>query len=390
MHNVTYRHFLKDVLICSLGAYGGPEAHFGVFLDHLVSKKHYLSEEELVELLALTSILPGPTSTQTITAVGYRMGGPLLAFLTLLVWALPPVLVMTTLSFLYQFLKDHQISEDILRFIGPMAVGFIFLAAFRIGRKVLTDGLTIALFLFGALTTYFIRSPWIFPTVLLMGGAVSILSSNEKNLFNRITIRAPYRYLVLFALFALGTLLLSLITHNLLVTLFEAFYRYGYLVFGGGQVVVPVMIAELVETRAYMTNEEFLTGYGLVQGLPGPMFSFSAYSGGMAARGEGAFIQVLASLLSGVGIFLPGTLLIFFIYPVWEELKQIQAVKVSLKGINAVAGGLITAAAILLLQKSGITAEHLVVVGLTIVVLATKKIPAPLVVLAVLVAGIVF
>lgn len=390
MHNVTYRHFLKDVLICSLGAYGGPEAHFGVFLDHLVSKKHYLSEEELVELLALTSILPGPTSTQTITAVGYRMGGPLLAFLTLLVWALPPVLVMTTLSFLYQFLKNRSISENILRFIGPMAVGFIFLAAFRIGRKVLTDGLTIALFLFGALSTYFIRSPWIFPTVLLIGGAVSILSSNEKNLFNRITIRAPYRYLVLFALFALGTLLLSLITHNLLVTLFEAFYRYGYLVFGGGQVVVPVMIAELVETRAYMTNEEFLTGYGLVQGLPGPMFSFSAYAGGMAARGEGAFIQVLASLLSGVGIFLPGTLLIFFIYPVWEELKQIQAVKVSLKGINAVAGGLITAAAILLLQKSGITGEHLTVVGLTIVVLATKKIPAPLVVLAVLVAGIVF
>lgn len=390
MHNVTYRHFLKDVLICSLGAYGGPEAHFGVFLDHLVSKKHYLSEEELVELLALTSILPGPTSTQTITAVGYRMGGPLLAFLTLLVWALPPVLVMTTLSFLYQFLKNRSISEDILRFIGPMAVGFIFLAAFRIGRKVLTDGLTIALFLFGALSTYFIRSPWIFPTVLLIGGAVSILSSNEKNLFNRITIRAPYRYLVLFALFALGTLLLSLITHNLLVTLFEAFYRYGYLVFGGGQVVVPVMIAELVEARAYMTNEEFLTGYGLVQGLPGPMFSFSAYAGGMAARGEGAFIQVLASLLSGVGIFLPGTLLIFFIYPVWEELKQIQAVKVSLKGINAVAGGLITAAAILLLQKNGITGEHLTVAGLTIVVLATKKIPAPLVVLAVLVAGIVF
>ena len=390
MHNVTYRHFLKDVLICSLGAYGGPEAHFGVFLDHLVSKKHYLSEEELVELLALTSILPGPTSTQTITAVGYRMGGPLLAFLTLLVWALPPVLVMTTLSFLYQFLKNRSISEDILRFIGPMAVGFIFLAAFRIGRKVLTDGLTIALFLFGALSTYFIRSPWVFPTVLLIGGAVSILSSNEKNLFNRITIRAPYRYLVLFALFALGTLLLSLITHNLLVTLFEAFYRYGYLVFGGGQVVVPVMIAELVETSGYMTNEEFLTGYGLVQGLPGPMFSFSAYAGGMAARSEGAFIQVLASLLSGVGIFLPGTLLIFFIYPVWEELKQIQAVKVSLKGINAVAGGLITAAAILLLQKSGITGEHLTVLGLTIVVLATKKIPAPLVVLAVLVAGVVF
>lgn len=390
MHNVSYRQFLKDVLICSLGAYGGPEAHFGVFLDHLVSKKQYLSEEELVELLALTSILPGPTSTQTITAVGYRMGGPLLALLTLFVWAFPPILGMTALSFLYQFLKDHQISEDILRFIAAMAVGFIFLAAFRIGKKVLVDGLTITLFLFGSLATYFIRSPWIFPAVLLIGGAISIIASKEKNLFNKITIRAPYGYLILFVFFALGSLLLSLATHNLLVTLFEAFYRYGYLVFGGGQVVVPVMIAELVETKGYLTNEQFLTGYGLVQGLPGPMFSFSAYAGGMAARSEGPVIQVLAALISGVGIFLPGTLLIFFIYPVWEELKRIKAVKVSLKGINAVAGGLITTAAILLFQKSGITAEHTVVVGLTIVVLATKKIPAPLIVLAVLVAGIVF
>ncbi|WP_293892264.1 MULTISPECIES: chromate efflux transporter [unclassified Sphaerochaeta] len=390
MHNVSYRQFLKDVLICSLGAYGGPEAHFGVFLDHLVSKKQYLSEEELVELLALTSILPGPTSTQTITAVGYRMGGPLLALLTLFVWAFPPILGMTALSFLYQFLKDHQISEDILRFIAAMAVGFIFLAAFRIGKKVLVDRLTITLFLFGSLATYFIRSPWIFPAVLLIGGAISIIASKEKNLFNKITIRAPYGYLILFVFFALGSLLLSLATHNLLVTLFEAFYRYGYLVFGGGQVVVPVMIAELVETKGYLTNEQFLTGYGLVQGLPGPMFSFSAYAGGMAARSEGPVIQVLAALISGVGIFLPGTLLIFFIYPVWEELKRIKAVKVSLKGINAVAGGLITTAAILLLQKIGITAEHIVVVGLTIVVLATKKIPAPLIVLAVLVAGIVF
>ncbi|MDX9824411.1 MAG: chromate efflux transporter [Sphaerochaeta sp.] len=390
MHNVSYRQFLKDVLICSLGAYGGPEAHFGVFLDHLVSKKQYLSEEELVELLALTSILPGPTSTQTITAVGYRMGGPLLALLTLFVWAFPPILGMTALSFLYQFLKDHQISEDILRFIAAMAVGFIFLAAFRIGKKVLVDRLTITLFLFGSLATYFIRSPWIFPAVLLIGGAISIIASKEKNLFNKITIRAPYGYLILFVFFALGSLLLSLATHNLLVTLFEAFYRYGYLVFGGGQVVVPVMITELVETKGYLTNEQFLTGYGLVQGLPGPMFSFSAYAGGMAARSEGPVIQVLAALISGVGIFLPGTLLIFFIYPVWEELKRIKAVKVSLKGINAVAGGLITTAAILLLQKIGITAEHIVVVGLTIVVLATKKIPAPLIVLAVLVAGIVF
>ena len=101
---ISQTAFLKDVLIASLGAYGGPEAHMGVLSDQLVHKKGYLTEEELVELIALCSILPGPTSTQTIVAIGYKTGGPLLAFLTMMVWALPVLLVMTLLSFLYQFL----------------------------------------------------------------------------------------------------------------------------------------------------------------------------------------------------------------------------------------------------------------------------------------------
>ncbi len=151
------------------------------------------------------------------------------------------------------------------------------------------------------------------------------------------------------------------------------------------------MIAELVETKGYMSNEEFLTGYGLVQGLPGPpMFSFSAYAGGMAARGHGTLFQIAAALLSAIGIFLPGTLLIFFVYPVWEKLKGIKAVRLSLRGVNAVAGGLITTAAILLLQKSGLSIENFLVLLFTVLLLLTRKIPAPpLIVLAVLGAGII-
>lgn len=94
---VRWRTFLKDVFICSLGSYGGPEAHYGVFTDQMVIKKNYLAEEELVELIALTGILPGPSSTQTIVAIGYKMGGPLLALLTMLVWALPVLILMTLL-----------------------------------------------------------------------------------------------------------------------------------------------------------------------------------------------------------------------------------------------------------------------------------------------------
>lgn len=386
---VGWRTFLKDVLICSLGAYGGPEAHYGVFTDQMVIKKDYINEEELVELIALCSILPGPTSTQTIVSIGYKMGGPLLAFLTMLVWALPVLIVMTTLSFMYQFLDNMNISQAGLRYIGPMAVGFIIVAAFHIGGKVVTDKITVSLLLLGAITTYFIREPWIFPLVLILGGIVSITTSKEKNLWNPVKLNPPWAYFIAFAIFAAGSIALTAAWDNRIVHLFESFYRYGYLVFGGGQVVVPVMHSELVQVNQFMTNQEFLTGYGLVQGLPGPMFSFSAYAGGMASRGGSHLSQVLGSMAGGIGIFLPGLLLIYFIYPIWEDLKKIKGIKVSLKGINAVAGGLITVAAIILMQKSGFVLDNIVVTLATIVLLSTKKIPAPIIVLLVLIAGFI-
>ncbi len=139
---IPWSTFLKDVFICSLGSYGGPEAHFGVFTDQLVTKKKYLTEEELAELIALTIILPGPSSTQTIVAVGHKVGGQGLALLTMLAWSLPVLVLMTLLSFLIPFLGNITGFKEGLRYIGPMAVGFIFIAAFRIGKSVIKDKIT--------------------------------------------------------------------------------------------------------------------------------------------------------------------------------------------------------------------------------------------------------
>ncbi len=314
--------FLKDVLICSLSAYGGPEAHIAIFTDQLVIKNAYLKEEELIELIALCSVLPGPTSTQTIVATGYKVGGPRLAFLTMMVWAMPVLLIMTSLSFLYQFLNSLAISEEGLRFIGPMAVGFIILAAYRIGKKVVSDKLTLLLLVFGSITTYFIRDPWIFPIVLIIGGIVSIISAKEKNLWNKVQLKPPWIFLFTFIFIAISSFTLAQLLDFKILDLFDSFYRFGYLVFGGRQVVVPVMHGDLVEVNKYSTSQEFLTGYGLVQGLLGPLFSFSAYAGGMSARVTTIFYQVASALVSGIGIFLPGLLLIYFIYPIWENMKK--------------------------------------------------------------------
>ena len=151
--------------------------------------------------------------------------------------------------------------------------------------------------------------------------------------------------------------------------------------------VVPLMYSELVEVNQYMTNQEFLTGFGLVQGLPGPMFSFSAYAGGMAARGQSTLYQILGAAAGGIGIFLPGLLLIYFIYPIWENLKQIKGIKMSLKGITAVAGGLISVAAVILMQKSGFAFDNVIIMLITVLLLFTKKVPAPLIVVFTLLAG---
>lgn len=389
MANVKWSTFLWDVFVCSLGAYGGPEAHYGVFTDQMVIKKKYLSEEELVELIALTGILPGPSSTQTIIAIGYKIGGPWLALLTMLVWALPVLVVMTILSFSSSFFSNRNPNKDVLRYISPMAVGFIVVAAYRIGSKVVKEWITLALMVFGAVLTYFVRTPWIYPMALLVGGAVSVMTTTKKSLWNPVTLHPPWKYLILFVLCAVGSILLTLTWDNRVMHLFESFYRYGYLVIGGGQVVVPMMYSELVEVNAYMSSSEFLTGFGLVQGLPGPMFSFSAYAGGMAARSGGVFMQILGAMAGGIGIFLPGVLLIYFVYPIWENLKQIRGIKISLTGITAVAGGFIAIAAVILMQKSGFGFDNLVVIGITILLLLSKKIPAPLMVLGVILTGIV-
>jgi chromate transporter len=380
--------FLKDVLICSLGAYGGPEAHYGVFTDQMVIKKKYLDEHEMIELIALTGILPGPSSTQTIISIGYKVGGPVLALLTMLVWSLPAIIIMTLLSFLYAFLSRNQIDQNVLRFIGPMAVGFIVLAAYRLSRKVVKDNITLGLFLLALLVTYFIRDFYIFPLLLLTGGLVAVYTAKETDLWHKVSIKPKWRYMIIFLTFAIGSFLLSYFIDHILLYLFDAFYRFGYMVIGGGQVVIPYMYEDLVTTNQFMTTDQFLTGFGLVQGMPGPMFSFSAYAGGLASSTD-PWTQIFGALLSGLGIFLPGVLLIFFVYPIWVDLREIKGIKVALKGITAIAAGLILSSGIVLFMKHGVSWVNGLVLIITVLMLL-KKIPAPLIVLLMVAFGFIF
>jgi len=377
--------FLKDTFLCSLVAFGGPEAHMGVFLDRLVQKKNYLSEKALLEWMALCSFLPGPTSTQVITAIGLEKGGRSLAILTLLVWAMPALCLMTLIA-LIPALIDKNSFASITSFLAPMAAGFVGWAAWVLGRKVVINPLSFGLWGFGLAIALVSTTPWAIPVAFCVGAGLSILLSSKTEQFQSQHIgkfSVPWGIFFLFITLLCVGIISSFFSENSLWVTFERFYRFGCLVFGGGQVVVPLMQGELVDSNGLMTQSEFLAGFGLVQALPGPMFSFAAYAGGMSEQVSGVNRQFLSAMIAGWAIFLPGTLLLFLIHPIWANLKQLTRAHLALKGMNAIAGGLVGGVFIKILFSMNWLGLDLVVLLVSLGLLISRKLPAPIIVLIV-------
>ncbi|NEM96245.1 chromate efflux transporter [Pontibacter burrus] len=387
--SLRYYIFLKDVLLLALTAFGGPQAHIAMMFKLLVEKRRYLTDQELIELNALCQILPGPTSTQTITAIGFRIGGPNLAYLTLLVWITPAATIMALAGFVISYLQENNISLHFLRIILPMAVGFVAYAAWKISVKVVNTKVAIGLMVVSAVLSYFFRSPWVYPLLLVAGGAVTALrfKQHPRELDKRLHIQWA-NFLLYVGVFVLAAALGGA-TSSLPVRLFENFYRNGSMVFGGGQVLVPLMYTEFVQFKGYLTGEEFLSGYAIAQALPGPTFSFTSFVGNLAMREYGVAGQFLGSFVATVGIFLPGTFLIFFVIRFWDQLKKYRVVRASLEGISAVSSGMVVAAAIMLYHPIDNTLLNFGIVVATFGLLMFTRIPAPVLILTGLLLGFV-
>ncbi len=389
---IRYYIFLRDVLILAVSAFGGPQAHLAMMFDMMVKKRGYLNEEELIELHALCQILPGPTSTQTITALGFKIGGPNLAYLTLLVWMTPAVIIMITAAIVISSLQEQNISIGFTQYIQPMAVGFVTYAAYRISAKVVHTRTAMTLMVIAAIVSYFVKNPLIFPLILLLSGSVTALKFKAHPKEKDKQLKVDWRNFILWAAVFSFFAILGGITRERSVLLFENFYRNGSLIFGGGQVLIPLLYTEFVEFKDFLTSEEFLSGFGIVQALPGPVFSFSSFIGALAMRDLGILWQVLGGLIAAAGIFLPGTFLIFFVIRFWDQLKKYRVVKASLEGINAASSGLVIAAAFLLFQPIEANANAInisILIG-TFIVLMFTRIPAPFIILAGLAAGFIF
>ena len=385
---VRYYIFLRDVFTLSLTAFGGPQAHIALFIEKLVIKRGYLNEKELLELNALCQILPGPTSTQTITAIGFKVGGLPLAYLSLLIWCLPAVTIMIGAALGLSYFGEQHNLLHVTRFIQPMAVGFIAYAGFKISTKVIESKSGILVMILSALLSFMVASPFVYPIFLILGGLTTALKYKRQPIVEKtepLTI-AWDGFLLWAGVFVIAAVL-GAITRWPPIVIFENFYRNGSMVFGGGQVLIPFLYTEFVEFKHALTSQEFLSGYGFVQAVPGPVFSFSSFIGALSMREYGMMGKIVGGLSAAAGIFLPGTFLIFFVYRFWNALKRYRIVRASLEGITAASSGMVVAAAVELFMPLQINLLNPSVVIATFAILQFTKIPAPFLIVGGLVLG---
>ncbi|WP_231459464.1 chromate efflux transporter [Pedobacter sp. Leaf132] len=392
--------FLRNVIFFTFTSFGGASAHLALLLKYFVHNTKFITEEELLELNALAQVLPGPASTQTLVGIAWKVGRIKLAVITFLIWILPTATIMTFAAISYAVLDQQQKFADVLEYIQPIALGIVAYGAFKLGKTVLKSQVSIFLSFAAVIATLVLKNAYVFPLAILIGGIISsaIETPHEEtelrvNLFSNINPRKLIYFLGALLLFALfGAIINRTSPFSLPIRLLENFYRNGILVFGGGQVLVPLMFTEFVEMKHYLQAPGFLSGFALQQALPGPTFSFTSYLGALSMRNFGYGIggQILGGVIGVIGINLPGLILVLFIVPFWDDLKKISRIRHSLSGINAVSVGFIFAAFILLLMPMGFNWLFIGIMIITFLLLNFTKISTPLIVLAGILVGYLF
>lgn len=328
-----------------LGAtsFGGPVAHLGLFRREFVERRRWLDDLDYAGLVTLCQTLPGPSSSQVALLVGHSRGGTLQAFAAWLGFTLPGALLMVACA---AIVGGTTPDSGWLLGLETFAVAVVAQAVWAMGRTLCPDSPRLAIALAATLVCRLVPGG--------IGQTLAILVGAGLGQFLTVRVRpelvdpAPSdskaslgsRRAGLAMVVACGLLLIlpspSAWGTSALWTLAEGTFHSGALVFGGGHVVLPLLEAQVAEPLG-ITSSTFLAGYGIVQGLPGPLFNFAAFLGYITAGGWGAMLAVVA-------IFLPGSLLALGALPFWSRLRGHSSVRRVLPGVNAAVVGVLFAA----------------------------------------------
>ncbi len=327
-------------------SFGGPIAHLGYFRDDLVARRRWMTDKAYADLVALCQFLPGPASSQVGFAMGLHRAGALGALAAFVAFTLPSAILMVAFAF-GAALFDGVIGEGLLTGLKIVAVAIVAQAVWGMAKTLTPDARRASIAVVAAVVALLLAGSIGQVLAIVLGAVAGLLlcrsvpaEAGDTDLMRfPVSRTAGITSLVAFVVILLGMPILAALAGGA-VALFDTFYRAGALVFGGGHVVLPLLQAGVVET-GWVTPEQFLAGYGAVQAMPGPMFTFSAYLGTLSTVGPGG---VLGAAIALVAIFLPGFLLLVGVLPFWNALRGRTWMQSLMRGANAAVVGILAAA----------------------------------------------
>ena len=329
-----------------LTSFGGPIAHLGYYRNEFVLRRQWLDDARYGDLVALCQFLPGPASSQVGFALGVLRGGGLAGGLAAWIgFTLPSALLMVAFALGAASLVGLG-AAGLVHGLKLVAVAVVAQAVWGMARTLTPDRRRIAIALGAIAIVVLVDGPTGQLAAIAAGAGAGYwlcrgpVAQSGPELSMPVSRRAGIAALVLFGVLLLALPLLSGLTGHRPLALFDAFYRSGALVFGGGHVVLPLLQAETVAT-GWIPNDTFLAGYGLAQALPGPLFAFAAFLGAQAGMTAGAPTGAALALLA---LFLPGLLLVYGTLPFWDGLRRHAAARHAMMGANAAVVGILAAA----------------------------------------------
>jgi chromate transporter len=369
-----------------LTSFGGPIAHLGYFREEIVNRRRWIDDESYADIVALCQFLPGPASSQVGISLGLIRAGVRGALAAWIGFTLPSAIALGAFAFGVTEIGGAM-DAGWLHGLKIVAVAVVAQAVWGMATTLCPDRerATIAILAAVAVLLWFTAAGQVL-TIVIAGLIGWRFLPHVKTLPPRplaipIGRRTAIVCLTLFFGLLVGLPLLHQATPSQPLAIFDGFYRAGSLVFGGGHVVLPLLQTEVV-APGWVTNEEFVAGYGAAQAVPGPLFTFSAYLGVMIDGLSGGILALVA-------IFLPSFFLVFGALPFWDALRVRTGFQSALRGINAAVVGILLAALYDPVFTSAIMApENFALALIAFGLLVFWKLPPWLVVLLAALGGI--
>jgi chromate transporter len=333
--------FLKLGLTC----FGGPIAHIGYFRDEFVVRRKWIDEQAYADLVGLCQFLPGPASSQVGFSIGLMRAGYLGALAAWAGFTLPSAIVLVLFAYGAGAMTG-PIGTGLLHGLKLTAVAIVAQAVFGMARSLCPDRERASIAVVATLIIFFSTSSVAQIAAIALGGIAGLWlcrngqAAAASHVAMPVSRRAGLVALTAFFALLIGIPLLRGLTGASAIALFDAFYRSGALVFGGGHVVLP-LLREAFVTPGWLSDDAFLAGYGAAQAVPGPLFTFAAYLGTVVKVEPHG---IAGAVLGLIGIFLPGMLVLLGTLPFWDFFRTRAGAQAMMRGVNAAVVGLLGAA----------------------------------------------